>query len=173
MKKKTINNICDKKTFREIYDRFSNDIHDYLYYKFGSQYNPNDKTQEAFIKLWENCKKIEVGAAKAFLYKVASNLTLNEIKHAKVVLKHQKILPKHYENETPEFLMEKEQFLKRYEYALSQLTEEQRICFVLNKIEGKTHKEIGEMQGITKKVAEYRIYSAFQKIKEVIKEFNI
>lgn len=173
MKKKAINSVCDKKIFREIYDRFSTEIHDYLYYKFGAQYNPNDKTQEAFLKLWENCKNIEVGAAKAFLYKVASNLTLNEIKHFKVVLKHQKILPKHYENETPEFLLEKEQFLKRYEHALGELTEEQRVCFVLNKIEGKSHKEIGEMLGITKKVAEYRIYSAFQKIKEKIKEFNI
>ncbi|MBQ0734533.1 RNA polymerase sigma factor [Aquimarina celericrescens] len=166
-------NICTKKVFKEIYDRYAKEIHDYLYYKYGARFNPDDKTQETFIKLWENCKKIEFKAAKAFLYKVANNLTLNEVKHFKVVLKYQKIPPKYYTNESPEFLMEKEQFLGHYEKALSSLTEEQRICFVLNKIEGKTHKEIAEMLGITKKVAEYRIYSAFDKLKKELKGFNI
>ncbi|MFD2564316.1 RNA polymerase sigma factor [Aquimarina rubra] len=164
-------NICDKKIFSRLYEKYAKDLHDYLYYKFGERFNPNDKTQEAFIKLWENCKKVK--SAKAFLFTTANNLTLNEIKHQKVVLAYQKLTPKQYTNETPEFLMEKDQFLQKYQKAISNLSEEQRVAFVLSKIEGKKHIEIAEMLGVTKKVVEYRIYSAFDKLKTELKGFNI
>ncbi|WP_378182558.1 RNA polymerase sigma factor [Aquimarina sp. SS2-1] len=171
MEEETEQNICDKKVFSRLYEKYSKDLHDYIYYKYGERFDPNDKTQEAFIKLWENCKKVT--SAKAFLFTTANNLTLNEIKHQKVVLKYQKLAPKHYTNETPEFLMEKDEFLKKYQKAISNLSEEQRVAFVLNKIEGKKHQEIAELLGVTKKVVEYRIYSAFDKLKSEIKGFKI
>ena len=117
--------ICKESVFSGIYNKFSKDLHDFLYYKFGEQFNPNDKAQDAFIKLWENCKKVKFSSAKSFLFTVANNMVLNDIKHQKVVLKHHKIKPKDYTNETPEFLLEKEQYLETYQKALSKLTEEQ------------------------------------------------
>ena len=99
-------------------------------------------------------------------------MTLNDIKHQKVVLKHQQVKPKDYTSENPEFLMESDEFYQKYQKALSKLSEEQRTAFLLNKVEGKKHKEIAEMLGITKKVAEYRIYSAFKIIKGDIKELK-
>lgn len=166
-------NICDKTVFSGLYNKHAKDLHDYLYYRYGEWLNPNDKTQEAFIKLWKNCKKVVLAKARAFLFKVANNMMLNEIKHQKVVLRYKNTKPKDYTNETPEFLMEKEQFLQKYQDALSQLPEEQRVAFMLNKVEGKTHSEIAEMLGITKKVAEYRIYTAFNTLKKKLKKFNI
>ena len=165
-------NVCEEKVFSSIYNDYSKDLHNYLYYKYGDQYEPSDKVQEAFIKLWDNCKKVRLKDAKGFLFRVAKNLMLNEIKHQKVVLRHQQIKPKDYTNENPEFLLEKEQFLHKYQRALSRLTEEQRVVFLLNKIEGKKHQEIADMLNITKKVVEYRIYSAFTLIKKEIKEFK-
>jgi RNA polymerase sigma-70 factor (ECF subfamily) len=165
-------NVCNEKIFSTIYNDFSKDLHDYLYYKYGEQFSPSDKVQEAFIKLWDNCKKVILKDAKGFLFTVARNMVLNDIKHQKIVLKHQKILPKGHVYETPEFLMEKEQFLQKYENALSKLSEEQRVVFLLNKVEGKKHREIAEMLNITKKVVEYRIYTAFSIIKKHIKEFK-
>ena len=165
-------NVCNEKVFSTIYNEYSKDLHDYLYYKYGDQFNPNDKVQDAFIKLWDNCKEVTLNKAKGFLFMVAKNMVLNDIKHQNIVLKHQQIKPKDYTNETPEFLLEKEQFLQKYQRALSNLTEEQRVVFLLNKVEGKKHIEIAEMLNITKKVVEYRIYTAFAKIKSEIKEFK-
>ncbi|MBL4662275.1 MAG: sigma-70 family RNA polymerase sigma factor [Flavobacteriaceae bacterium] len=165
-------NICDKKVFSHIYEKHSEDVHNFLYYKYGVQFNPSDKTQDAFIKLWEHCKKVTISSAKSFLFTVANNLTLNEIKHQKVVLQHQKVKPTEYTNENPEFLLEKEQFLQQYQKALSNLTEEQRVAFSLSKIEGKKHSEIAEMLGVTQKVVEYRIYSAFDKLKKSLKDLK-
>ncbi len=167
-----LDNVCDEKIFSRIYNDYSKDLHDYLYYKYGNQFDINDKVQEAFLKLWENCKKVAFNDAKGFVFMVAKNMMLNEFKHQKIVLKYKEIRPKDFTNETPEFILEKEQFLQKYERALSTLTEEQRVVFLLNKVEGKKHKEIAEILNITKKVVEYRIYTAFSKIKDELKKFD-
>ena len=173
MQKDLHDNICEKNVFASVYTKYSKDVHNYLYYKYGEQLNPKDKAQDAFLKLWENCKNVTLGSAKAFLFKVANNMMLNEIKHQKVVIQHQKVKPKDYTNETPEFLMEKEQFLIKYQKVLESLPEEQRVAFMLNKAEGKKHSEIAEMLGITRKVVEYRIYSAFKTLKSELEGFKI
>ena len=166
-------NICEDKVFEHVYDTYSKDVHDFLYYKYGAGFNPKDKTQDAFVKLWDNCKKVTLGKAKSFLFTVANNMVLNDIKHQNVVLRHQKITPKSHTNETPEFIMEQEQFLERYKAVLETLTEEQRVAFLLNKVEGKKHAEIAAFLGVTKKVVEYRIYSAFNVLKTELEGFKI
>ena len=165
-------NVCEEKVFATIYKDYSKDLHDYLYYRYGEQFDPSDKVQEAFIKLWNNCKEVTFEKAKGYLFMVAKNMTLNEIKHQKVVLKFREAKPKNYTNENPEYILEKEQFYQKYQHALTKLTEEQRIVFLLNKTEGKKHQEIAEMLNITKKVVEYRIYTAFKIIKAEIKELK-
>lgn len=173
MTKELHKDICDQEIFSGIYNKYSKDLHNFLYYKYGEELNPNDKAQDAFVKLWENCKKVKLNMAKAFLYKVANNMMLNEIKHRKVVLRHQKVTPRDYTHETPEFLMEKEQYFKKYQQALSRLSGEQRVAFMLNKVEGKKHEEIAEILGITRKVVEYRIYTAFSLLKNELEGFKI
>jgi RNA polymerase sigma-70 factor (ECF subfamily) len=100
-------------------------------------------------------------------------MVFNDIKHQKVVLRYKQEKPKGHTNENPEFLMEKEQYLLRYQKALSKLSEEQRVAFMLNKVEGKKHQEIADMLGVTRKVVEYRIYSAFTLLKTELENFRI
>lgn len=173
LKKDLHKDICEDSVFELLYSKLASDLHNYLYYKYGEKLNPNDKVQEAFIKLWENCKKVTVNKAKSFLYTVANNLMLNEIKHQKVVLKYQAVSPKDHTNESPEFLMEKEEYFKKYQKVLSNLTDEQRTAFLLNKAEGKKHDEIAKMLGVTRKVVEYRIYTAFNVLKNELDGFKL
>ena len=166
-------NICSEAVFKHVYDKYSKDLHNFLYYKYGSQYGPSDKMQDAFIKLWNHCAKVTLGKAKSFLFTVANNMMLNEIKHQKVVLKYREVTTKDYTNESPEFILEKAQFLEQYQQVLASLSEEQRTAFLLNKVEGKKHSEIAEMLGVTKKVVEYRIYSAFNILKTTLEGFKL
>jgi RNA polymerase sigma-70 factor (ECF subfamily) len=166
-------NVCDEIIFKGLYNKYAAELHDYLYYKYGEQCNPKDKAQDAFIKLWENCKKVLLTTARGFLYKVASNMVLNDIKHQKVVLRYQQEKPQAHTIENPEFLMEKEQYFKMYQQALAKLSEDQRVAFMLNKVEGKKHEEIAQLIGVTRKVVEYRIYSAFSILKTELENFRI
>lgn len=166
-------NICEPTQFERIYNKHAQDVHDYLYYKYGAEYHPNDKMQEAFIKLWENCKKVTLKTAKGFLFTVANNLTLNEIKHRKVVLNYQRQKPATAQAESPEDVMRQKEYLEAYKRVLESLTEEQRVAFTLSKIEGKKHQEIADLLGVTKKVVEYRIYSAFDRLRSELENFKI
>ena len=173
MPKNLSENICEAATFERVYNTYSDDVHNFLYYKYGAQLNPKDKAQDAFVKLWDNCKKVSLAKAKSFLFTVANNMMLNEIKHQKVVLRHQKSNIKGYDNETPEFILEQEEYLQKYNKVLSSLKEEQRVAFLLSKVEGKKHSEIAEFLGVTQKVVEYRIYSAFNILKNELEGFRI
>lgn len=163
-------NVCDEQVFSQLYKRWSTDLHNYIYYKFGEKVNPEDKVQEAFIKLWQNCKETPPEKAKSFLFTIVNNLSLNEIKHQKVVLKFQEKKPKEHTNITPEFVMEEKEYLKKFQGALAKLSEGQRTAFLLNRVEGKRHKEIAEMLGISRKAVEKRIYTALDKLRKDISE---
>lgn len=168
MPKDLIDNICNEQLFSKLFKAHAKNLHDFLYYKFGSHLNPQDQVQEAFIKLWKNCKDIKPSKAKSYLFTVANNLTLNVLAHQKVVLKFQKIKPKSSTNENPEFLLEETEYLQKLEKAIANLTEAQRVAFLLNRIEGKKHKEIADMLDISTKAVEKRIYGALKQLRKEI-----
>lgn len=168
MAKSLFKNICEEKVFSDLFAKYSKSLHDFMYYKYGSHLNPEDKVQEAFIKLWDNCSKVSIDKAKSFLFTVASNNVLNDIKHQKVVLKYQKIKPKEYTNESPEFIMEENEYMKKYQNALANLTDGQREAFLLNRVEGKRHKEIASLLGISVKGVEKRLYGALKTLRKEI-----
>ena len=156
--------------FSSLFEKHSKNLHDFLYYKFGENFNPKDKVQEAFVKLWENCAKVSPSKAKSYLFTVGNNLMLNEASHQKVVLKYQKLKPKSYTNETPQFILEGNEYMDKLQKAISNLSEAQRTAFLLNRIEGKKHREIADMLNISTKAVEKRIYGALKKLREDIKE---
>lgn len=170
MSKNISDNICNENMFSSVFNKYAKDLHDFLYYKFGEEFNPSDKVQDAFIKLWQNCEKVSPAKAKSFLFTVANNLMLNEAAHKKVVLRYLQTKPKLYTNENPEFLMEENEYMQKLEKAISNLSEAQRVAFLLNRIEGKKHKEIAALLDISTKAVEKRIYGALKKLREDIEE---
>ena len=160
---------CEKSVFSKLHQKYAKDLHDFIYYKFGKEYNPQDKVQTAFLKLWENCKEITPDKAKSFLFSVANNTTLNVIKHKKVVLKYEQKSKNDDSNiQDPQFLLEEKEYMDKYQKALSNLTEEKRVTFLLNRVEGKKHKEIAEILGISRKAVEKRIYTALEQLRQEI-----
>ena len=95
---------------------------------------------------------------------------LNELEKKKTVLKYQRQHQHQDSFETPEYLLEEQQFKDRLQVALQGLTEDQRTTFLLNRVEGKKHAEIAEMLGISQKAVEKRIYTALAKLRQDIKE---
>lgn len=168
MSKPLNNNICEEKLFESLFRKHSKNLHDFLYYKFGEQLNPQDKVQEAFIKLWQNCSKIAPPKAKSFLFTTANNLMLNAVAHQKVVLKYNKLPHKHSTNESPEFVLQEKQYNEKLQNALSNLTEAQRVAFLMNRVEGKRFKEIAALLDISTKAVEKRIYGALKKLRKEI-----
>ena len=161
-------NICEEQLFERLYRKHSKNLHDFLYYKFGDHLNPQDKVQEAFIKLWQNCGKVAPNKAKSFLFTTANNLMLNAVAHNKVILKFQKLPQKYTTNESPEFVLQEKQYHEKLQSALANLTEAQRVAFLMNRVEGKRFKEIATLLDISTKAVEKRIYGALKKLRNDI-----
>ncbi|MDH7444728.1 RNA polymerase sigma factor [Aquimarina sp. 2201CG14-23] len=168
MPKDLFENVCEEKLFSELFKKHAKNLHDFIYYKYGEHIQPKDKVQEAFIKLWDNCKKVSLEKSKSFLFTVANNLSLNQIKHDKVKLKYQQIPTNDRTNENPHFILEEKEYLLKYQKALSNLTASQRVAFLMNRVEGKRHKEIAALLGISRKAVEKRIYGALEKLRKDI-----
>ena len=170
MSKDLQDHVCDEQRYASIYKLLASDLHNFLYYNFGANLNPADKVQEAFIKLWKNCDKVPPSKAKSYLFTIGNNMMLNDIKHQKVKLKFQQLPTRDRDHYDPEFLMQEKEYLLAYQNALSKLSEGQREVFLLNRIEGKRHKEIAELLNISRKAVEKRLYTALEKLRKDIKE---
>jgi RNA polymerase sigma-70 factor (ECF subfamily) len=161
-------NVCDEALYAAIYRKLSQSLHDFVYYKYGGRVEAEDKVQEAFIKLWKKCSEVSPDKAKSFLFTVVNNLSLNEVKHQKVVLSYQTTARPGSAVETPQFVLEEKEYMQKLQRALENLPEKQRVAFMLNRIEGKRHKEIAELLNISRKAVEKRIYTALETIRKEI-----
>ena len=160
--------VCKELIFNNLFKTCSKDLHDFLYYKYGENNNPQDIVQVAFEKLWKNCKKVLPEKAKSFLYTVANNEMLNSISRKKTVLNYSLQKPKDYTAESPEFLLEEKEYHDRLQKAIEELSEEQRVTFLMNRVEGKKHQEIADMLGISRKAVEKRIYTALKILQQKV-----
>lgn len=171
--KADIKNVCHEKVFSDLFTTLAEELHDYLYYKYGEQNHPQDIVQTAFQKLWENCRNVLPGKARSFLYTVANNEMLNSLSRKKTVLNYTLEKPGKQTNETPQFLMEEKEYHDRLQKALEELSEDQRVTFLLNRVEGKKHQEIADMLGISRKAVEKRIYTALDILRKKVELPNI
>ena len=161
-------NVCEESVFQKIFEANSRDLYKFLYYKYGEDQNPEDLVQDAFVKLWNNCKKVIPEKARSFLFTVANNQMLNELARRKTALNYQQQKKKDYTQESPQYILEENEYMNRLQSAITSLSPEHRAAFMLNRIEGKKHKEIAEILGISQKAVEKRIYTALKILKDKV-----
>lgn len=159
---------CNQSSFRKLYEWHSDAIRNFLYYKSGDIGFAEDSVQESFLRLWKKCADVPFEKAKSFLFAVANNLFLDNVKHQKVKLKFLSVRQNKTTNETPEFLLEEKEFRQKLEQVISDLPEQQRTVFLMNRIDKMKYKEIAEALGISQKAVEKRMHKALLVIREKI-----
>ena len=173
MSNNSISRICIENIFSDFFKNNAKSLRNYLYYKFGNEAQAEDVTQEAFIKLWQNCADVPLEKAKSYIYTIANNASLNVIAHQKVMLNYAKSSPnKKSTNESPEFLLEEEQFKTKLLQAIEKLNEKQRVAFLMNRIDGKKYAEIALELEISVKAVEKRIHLALIELRKEFENFK-
>lgn len=170
MENPTNSGLCKETIFSDFFKKHAKLLRNHLLYKFGNQEQAEDLTQEAFIKLWQNCVDVPIEKAKSYIYTIATNASLNVIAHQKVKLNY-KNNNAHADrsHESPEFLLEEQQFKDKLLNAIGNLNETQRVAFLMHRIDGKKYAEISEELNISVKAVEKRIHLA---LVELRKEFD-
>jgi RNA polymerase sigma-70 factor (ECF subfamily) len=64
--------------------------------------------------------------------------------------------------------MQEKEYNEKLQKALSNLTDAQRVAFLMNRVEGKRFKEIAALLDISTKAVEKRIYGALKKLSKEI-----
>lgn len=165
----SLSGTCDEIIFSIFFKNHAKSLRNFLYYKYGNKDQAEDLTQEAFIKLWQNCAAVPIEKAKSYIYTIANNNSLNEIAHKKVVLEYEKNFAGiDKTNENPEFILEEKQFKNKLLTAIENLNETQRIAFLMHRIDGKKYSEIAEELNISVKAVEKRIHFALVELRKKI-----
>lgn len=165
----SLSKTCNKIIFSAFFKSHAKSLRNFLFYKYGNKDQADDLTQEAFIKLWQNCAAVPIEKAKSYIYTIANNSSLNEIAHQKVVLEYEKNFTGFDKtNENPEFILEEEQFKNKLLTAIENLNETQRVAFLMHRIDGKKYSEIAEELNISVKAVEKRIHLALVELRKEI-----
>jgi RNA polymerase sigma-70 factor (family 1) len=169
----SISEICKESYFSNFFKNHVKQLRNFLVYKYGNENHAEDMTQEAFFKLWQNCKDVQPEKAKSYLYTIANNSSLNIIAHEKVKLNYQKTNTSNDRfTENPEFLFEEKQFKTKLLDAIDSLNETQRVAFLMHRIDGKKYKEIAAELNISEKAVEKRIHGALVELRKKIENIK-
>lgn len=162
--------VCEEEVFTSLFSSHADSLINFIYYKSGNRLAAEDIMQEAYVKLWKECAKVGLEKAKSFLYTVANNTFLNQVKHNKVVLKFEKRGHSQITNESPQYLLEEAEFKAKLEGAIAALPEDQRVVFLMNRIDKMKYREIAEHLNLSVKAIEKRMHKALVELRKVSKK---
>ena len=157
---------------REWFDKLEKPLMIYAYQIVHDRAEAQDLVQEAFITLWDHCAEVSPEKAKSYLYTVANRKFLNQVAHLKVVQRHQSETSTGIHQESPEFLLEHQEFQNRLQRAIDSLPEGQKTAFLMNRIDQMTYAEIAEVLEISVKAVEKRMHLALKTLRAEIQELK-
>lgn len=162
--------LCSEAVFRSVFDSYFKLLRNFLIYKFRNAERAEDTAQNAFVVLWENCGAIQPEQARSFLYTTAIRLSLNSIRHDKVVTNFElQSKPDGAHLESPEFLLLEDELRKQLEKAINDLPERQRTVFLMNRFDNQSYTEIASALGLSVKAVEKRMHQALLSLRKVVK----
>lgn len=166
--KKTEPSICEEQHYNKLFRDLYEPVTKYIYYKCGDLQEAEDIVQNVFIKLWKLCATVAFSKAKSYIYTACNNLFLNQVAHQKVVLKHRQTVRENTNHESPDFLIEVDEFREKLKKAINTLSVKEREVFLMSRIEQKTYKEIAEITGLTVKAIERRMSKALKELRDIL-----
>lgn len=162
--------LCSENVFKSVFESHFKLLRNFLIFKFRDVERAEDTAQNAFVVLWENCALIKPEQAKSFLFTTAIRLSLNLIKHDKVVLNFElqsKSNGTHHES--PEFLLLEAELKNRLEKAINDLPEKQRTVFLMNRFENQSYTQIAALLDLSVKTVEKRMHLALLSLRQIVK----
>ncbi len=155
--------------FQLIFDKHRNRIYTTAIKFLKSPIIAQDVVQDVFLKLWFERNNINSSKSlEAWLYTVAKHNILNKLRKianewkAVDVLSHLLVTT---ENTTENHIVEKE-YKQNLEKALTVLSDQQKLVFMLSRFEHLTYNQIAEKMGISPLTVKTHLSRALQAIKK-------
>lgn len=149
--------------FDAFYHRHERDIFGYLWRVTGDEQTANDLTQEVFFRAWRHFARLGgYERPQAWLFRVATNLALNERRHQRIagpaapLLGHERASGDHAAQ-----LAERSALRD----ALDALPPRQRAAFILRELYGHSCDEIADLLGVSRAGAKMTLSRARSRLR--------
>ncbi|MBI9073510.1 MAG: RNA polymerase sigma factor [Melioribacteraceae bacterium] len=153
-----------KEQLKKIYNLYGRSIRNYIYYRSGNIDISDDITQETFIKVWEKQFEYDEQKNKSLLYKIANNLFIDYVRKNKIKTEYLDELKFKFKNDI-EASEENDVLMKKCEKALADLTEKEKIVFLMSRKDQLKYKDIADRLGVSIKTVERRMSQALKKMR--------
>jgi len=144
----------DQAAFAALFDRHAQSVARFAFRFVGDRSRAEELVQDIFVKVYRNARSYRPSAKfKTFLFKVAANHCLNEVRRGEYRVKHTtheaeaeatgKEVPEPQATSPDEELHGKE-LEQAVGEALTQMSERERAAFTMCRFEGMAYREIAE-----------------------------
>jgi RNA polymerase sigma-70 factor (ECF subfamily) len=157
-----------REQFKEIFDNYFDSVRNYVFYRSGDAELATDIAQETMMRLWEKQIAPLPGKTKGLLVKIAGDLFVSSYRKQKSEMSFRLNFKPDDNDKTPEDIMTFEELKGKYERALLNLPEKQRVVFLMNRIEGLKYHEIAETLDLSVKAVEKRMNLALEHFKKAL-----
>jgi RNA polymerase sigma-70 factor (ECF subfamily) len=163
----------DMVAFRKVFVAFSEKLFHFTCSYLKDTAEAEEIVQDVFLRIWEIREEIDENKSfKSFLYTMAVNKVLNQLKHQVVRQKYEKYLVNfnHDFSASPEAEVHFGELRDRIAGLMDKIPEQQRNIFKMSREEGLSNGEIAEKLDLSIRTVENQIYRASKFLREHLKE---
>lgn len=156
--------------FLEIYRAFYGKVFTFVLSLVRSKANAQDITQNIFMKLWENRKKLEhINSMDDYLFILSKNACMDYFRKAS---RKKEISTDVFDEfllsrivSSPEKRIDALSDIEELRHVIESLPSKRRDIFIMSRFDGLSNDEIASILGVSKKTVENQISLATKKIK--------
>jgi RNA polymerase sigma-70 factor (ECF subfamily) len=171
----------DRHAFASLFDRHQRGVAQFAFRFVADRARAEELTQDIFVKLYRNASRYRPSAKfKTFLYRVAANHCLNEVRRGEYRVKHVSEGPEEGEaletaapeGDGPEHHLHGRELEAAVGSALDGLSDRERTAFTLCRFEGLAYKEIAEVLSASEAAVKSLIHRATLTVARRIEAFQ-
>jgi len=164
---------ADADAFRTLFERYQPIVFRQVMYQLGESDAAHDVVQETFVRIWDHRRSLQPELSfVAYALRISANLVRDAARHRAVRERtaHSVPPPELSEGDDPEEALTRAMLEERIARIVNaRLPDRCREIFLLSRFEGKSHREIATLLGVTEKTIENQINRALRVLRRALR----